>query len=184
MFAYLATCAEYGLQHEPISLGICTNWPSDKVPAAPIIHYCQPIFGNDGSAIFNKHTYEPWSRLETDVEPARDYGRDLVALINRYVDGLTGRIGPAPAYSRPARCEGIKEGHVLDDLLLERAKDGASLWLNGSGKAVWEMCSGLHDVDAIASELSARFTADHATILAQVRGVVGQLHAIEFVELK
>ncbi len=184
MFAYLATCAEYGLQHEPISLGICTNWEPEKVPDAPIIHYCQPIVGKDNATIFNKHTYEPWSRLEALVEPARDCGRDLVTLINRYVDGLNGTIAPAPAYSRPVRCEGIMEGRVLDDLLLERSRDGANLWLNGSGKVVWDMCSGLHDIDAIASELTAQFTADHDTILAQVRGILGQLHAIEFVELK
>jgi hypothetical protein len=184
MFAYLATCAEYGLQHEPISLGICTNWESEKVPEAPIIHYCQPIVGKDNATIFDKHTYEPWSRLDALVEPARDYGRALVTLINRYVDGLNGTIAPAPAYSRPVRCEGVMEGRVLGDLLLERSRDGANLWLNGSGKVVWDMCSGLHDIDAIASELTARFAADHDTILAQVRGIVGQLHAIEFVELK
>jgi aspartate kinase len=54
MFAYLAVCSEYGLKHQPIPLGICTNWEPADVPDAPIIHYCQPIIGKDGSKIVNR----------------------------------------------------------------------------------------------------------------------------------
>ena len=183
MFAYLAACAEYGLQHEPISLGICTNWDPADVPDAPIIHYCQTILGNNGKTIFNKHTYKPWSRVDTAVEPDRD--RDLVMLINEHIDSLQGlEAAPAPANSRPHCRDGIMEGRVLDDFLLERPKDGANLWLNSSGKAIWELCDGSRTIEEIAAQLGARFAADHAAILPEVCSIVGKLHAIDFLDLK
>ena len=184
MFAYLAVCSEYGLKHQPIPLGICTNWEPADVPDAPIIHYCQPIIGKDGSKMFNKHTYKPWSRVGTTVEPERDYGRDLVTLINQYVDNLEGTISPPPVYSRPVWREGIMEGRVLDELLLERPKDGASLWLNGSGKAIWDLCNGSHNIDGIAAQLSTQFAVERLAVLPDVLSVVSRLHAIEFLDLK
>lgn len=183
MFAYLATCAEYDLQHEPISLGICTNWDPADVPDAPVIHYCQAIHRKDGETVFNKHTYRPWSRVDTNVELDRD--RDLLVLINEYTDALQGLgSGPAPAKSRPSCREGIMEGRVLDDFLLERPKDGASLWLNSSGKAVWELCDGSRSIEDIAAELGGRFDVDRDAILPEICAIVGKLHAIAFVELK
>jgi hypothetical protein len=183
MFAYLAACTEYGLQHEPIPLGICTNWEPADVPDAPIVHYCQQIFGTDGKTIFNKHTYKPWSRLDTAVELERD--RTVVTLINEHVDSLQGLGGaPAPANSRPHYRDGIMEGRVLDDFLLERPKDGASLWLNSSGKAVWELCDGSRTIEEIAAKLGARFAVDQLVILPEVRSIVGKLHAIEFLDLR
>jgi len=184
MFAYLAVCSEYSLKHQQIPLGICTNWEPADVPDAPIIHYCQPIIGKDGSKIFNKHTYKPWSRVGTTVEPERDYGRDLVTLINQYVDNLEGTISPPPVYTRPVWREGIMEGRVLDELLLERPKDGASLWLNGSGKAIWDLCNGSHNIDGIAAQLSTQFAVERLAVLPDVLSVVSRLHAIEFLDLK
>jgi hypothetical protein len=97
MYAYLAACAEYGLQHAPISLGVCTNWQSRDVPEAPIIHYCQAILGTDGREIFHKHRYTPWARIDTSVEPEHDYGRDLIALLNDYIDDSGGIILKPPS---------------------------------------------------------------------------------------
>ena len=65
MLAYLAVCAEYGLHHDPISLGVCTNWQPEDAPDAPIIHYCQAIRGKKGEEIFFKQTYAPWASVET-----------------------------------------------------------------------------------------------------------------------
>jgi len=182
MFAYLVACAEYGLQHEPVSLGTCADGNAADVPDAPIVHYRQPIFGKDGKTIFDKHTYQPWSRVDTAVEFERD--RDIVTLINECVDGQVGLDAPAPVNSRPECCEGIMEGRVLDDLLLERPEDGASLWLNSSGKAIWEFCDGSRTIEEIAVQLGTRFAVDHLPILPEVRSIVGKLHAIKFLDLR
>jgi FkbM family methyltransferase len=86
MYAYLAACAEYRLDHEPISLGICTNWRPADAPEAPIIHYCQAILDRDGNEIFFKYRYRPWSRIDTTRKPSQPYGNDLIAIINDYVE--------------------------------------------------------------------------------------------------
>jgi hypothetical protein len=59
MYAYLVACAEYQLDHEPTSLGICTNWRPADAPEAPIIHYCQAFLDRDGNEIFSKYRYRP-----------------------------------------------------------------------------------------------------------------------------
>ena len=183
MLAYLAACTEYGLQHEPISLGICTNWDPAKVPDAPIVHYCQRILSTDGKTIFNKHTYNPWTRLDGPVELDRD--RTVITLINAYIDDEQGLgAAPAPANSRPFAREDIMEGRVLDEFLLERPQDGSSLWLNSSGKAVWELCDGSLTVEDIATQLGARFAVDYSVILPEVCAIVGKLHTVAFLGLR
>lgn len=175
MFSYLAACAEYDLQHTPISLGICTNWPPESVPDAPIIHYCQPILDKNGTEIFFKQTYTPWNRIDTQLEPRHDYGRDLVNIVNAFVDETDGTIRPASLDTVPRWSEDVKEGRVIDDMLLEHSMNDQGIWLNSSGKAIWELCDGSRSVDQIGSELSSRFGIDKHELIAQVQSTVGQL---------
>ena len=184
MFAYLAACAEYGLQHEPISLGICTNWPPERVPEAPIIHYCQVISGKNGQEIFGKHSYTPWARLDTSVEPEQDYGRDLVEIVNAYIDDSLGIVRPPSLSNCPIQRKGVMEGRVIDEMLLELPAEGRSLWLNISGKAIWELCDGIRTIDEIGLELGKRFTAGERDFSADVLSTVGQLHSVGFLKLQ
>ena len=64
MFGYIIAAAECGLAHEAANLGICTNWSPADVPDAPIIHYCQSIQSNEGEALWNKRSYQPWEKIE------------------------------------------------------------------------------------------------------------------------
>jgi hypothetical protein len=182
MFAYLAACAEYGLSHEPASLGICTNWDSAKAPDCPVIHYCQPIAAADGTSIFSKFTYEPWKCLDTMLEPQTDYGRDLVEIINDCVNTN----GPPPittSASRPRWRAGVMEGRVLDEMLLENTANGGSIWLSGSGKAVWELCDGKLRIEEIGTVLSQRFAAERKAIVADVVLTVEALRGAGFVDI-
>jgi hypothetical protein len=95
MYAYIVACAEYGLVHEPASLGICTNWLPEQAPAAPIIHYCQDVLSSSGEKIFGKFSYRPWDRVNANMTPQHDYGRDMAAIVNEYVDRLQGSSGKA-----------------------------------------------------------------------------------------
>jgi hypothetical protein len=183
MFAYLAACAEYGLDHEPAALGICTNWNPADVPDTPIIHYCQPILGNDGSEIFYKHTYKPWAYVNTDSEPAQAYGRDLIALVNDYVRDVAGtRQTPTPG-SRPTWRNGVMEGRVLDEILLEIPAECSSLWLNASGKAIWELCDGSRRIEEIGSILSEKFAIGQDAIMPDIIATVERLHEVRFLDL-
>ncbi len=183
MFAYLAACAEYGIDHETASLGICTNWNPADVPDAPIIHYCQPILSTDGGEIFYKHTYKPWAFVDTNAEPRQAYGRDMIALVNDYVRDVAGiRQTPTPA-TRPTWRNGVMEGRVLDEILLEIPDECSSLWLNASGKAIWELCDGSRRIEEIGSILSDRFAIGKDAIMPDIIATVERLHEVRFVDL-
>lgn len=183
MFAYLAASAEYRLRHEQITLGVCTNWPPSAAADAPIIHYTQRIFDQNDRVIFWKHNYKPWTRLDASIEPKHDYGRSLVTLINDYIDDAEGIVRPPPLYLRPQWREQVKEGRVLDDLLLELPVDKRSLWLNASGKAIWELCDGERTISDIGDELAQRFDGNSRDVTADVATTLGQLRAAGFLEL-
>ena len=183
MFAYVVACAEYGLRHEPTSLGICTNWRSEDVPDHAVIHYCQPITASDGTEIFHKHRYVPWSRVDITPEPREAYGRELVALVNAKIDNAGGTVTPPALYTRPRRCAGIMEGRVVDDILLEKPDNGGSLWLNATGKAVWDLCDGSRAIEEMGPELCRDFFGEPAGVTADAAAVIGQLHAAGFLEI-
>jgi hypothetical protein len=184
MYAYLVACAEYRLQHEPASLGICTNWRPQDAPEAPIVHYCQAIFDRDGHEIFSKFSYQPWTRIDTLGEPELDYSRDLVAIINDYVDETNGKLGKITFNQRPRRREGVMEGRVLDEILLEVPSEGRSIWVNASGKVTWDLFDGELTIGQIKSELARRFQADERKVGADVISLVEQLHQYGYLEIR
>lgn len=184
MFAYLVACAEYRLQHEPASLGICTNWRPQEAPEAPLIHYCQPIMDQEGREIFNKFTYQPWSSVDPAAEPEYDYGKDLINIINAFAGDCNHDGGKPSFHQRPKRCDGVMEGRLMDEILLEVPADGRSIWLNMSGKATWDLCDGEHTIEQIKSELGKRFQADERQVGADVVSLVEQLQRYGYLEIR
>jgi Coenzyme PQQ synthesis protein D (PqqD) len=184
MYAYLVACAEYGLQHKPLSLGICTNWQADDAHGAPIIHYSQPVLSEDGQEIFTKHGYAPWTRIDTLVEPEYEYGRDLIAVLNEYIDHINHNVRQPSFNSCPKWRDGVMEGRVVDEILLEAPADGRSVWLNISGKAIWELCDGSRTLDQIRSELERRFSANGRDLKADVLSLVEQLRRHGFLGIQ
>jgi hypothetical protein len=177
MFAYIVAAAEYGLHHEPISLGVCTNWPPAAAPDAPIVHYCQPIKGTDGQELFNKQSYKPWASVDTASPPEQDYGRDLIALVNDYVDDLTGTVRPPSLTSRPKRRDGVMEGRVLGELMLDLPSENRRVWLNSSGKVIWELCEGSLTIRELGARLADEFAADEGGVTADVLSTVSHLRS-------
>ena len=184
MFAYVAASAEYGLQHEPAALGVCTNWDPADAPDAPIIHYCQSIVAADGRELFNKYSYQPGNALDTSAVPLCDYGNDLVAIVNDFVEKTYGVVTPPSPRGRPSRCDDVLEGRVVDDILLEVPPEGRSVWLNSTGKAVWDMCDGSRTVDEIGAALSDRFDAERAMVTAQVTATITQLRSAGLLKVR
>lgn len=183
MFAYIAAAAEYGLRHEPVSLGICTNWRAEDVPDPAIIHYCQPIKARDGTEVFHKHSYSPWDRVDTKLEPSETYGGAFVTLVNACIDAAEGAARPPGLYVRPRRSSSIMEGRVVDEILLEKPDDGGSLWLNNTGKAVWDLCDGSRTIEEMGAELCRQFSGPADTVTADVAATIGQLHAAAFLDI-
>jgi hypothetical protein len=184
MYAYVATCAEYGLRHDPISLGICTNWLPREAPDAPIVHYCQPILAKNGRQLFSKISYKPWMRVDTSLEPEFDYGKDLVAAVNGYIDNGGKALRKLSFDQRPKRNAAVMEGRVIDEILLEIPTDGRSVWLNVSGKATWDLCDGFKTIRDITSELNWKYAASGPDISGDVMGIIEQLHRHGFLEIR
>jgi hypothetical protein len=184
MLAYLVASAEYGIQHQPASLGICTNWDPQDAPDAPLIHYCQPILDRNGQEIFSKRRYAPRTRIDTTSEPNEDYGRDLIRLVNDHVAALQAAAAGLHLEARPTRRNGVMEGRVADELRLELPAEARSIWLNVSGRAIWELCDASRTIRDIEAELESRFCAAGRDLTADVVSLVRELREAGFLEIR
>ena len=80
--------------------------------------------------------------------------------------------------TRPRRLPGIREFHVGDEAVLVLPEDSQrplepqattnALTLNGSGRAIWELCDGARSIREITEALAARFSADREVLSHQV----------------
>ena len=100
MYAYLIVAAEAGLVHQQASLGICTNWSPERVVNTPLIHYCQPILSPDGQELWAKGTYRPWQRSRDPQRAQHDYGRDLLYMLNRFIQHREAHRDASPRHDR------------------------------------------------------------------------------------
>lgn len=86
MYGLLAAVGETDLTVRYETLGAWMNWPEDFVAGAPIIHYCQPVAGKDGTRLWYKQDYRPWEDLGIDPnDAALDYCRDLLHLLDQFI---------------------------------------------------------------------------------------------------
>lgn len=184
MYGYLIACAEYGLKHEHQHLGICTNWDADSMPDSNIIHYCQPIHDKSDRVIFSKHDYQAWSKVDVSVPGKHYYDRELATILNNYIDQLPPPLIVITGTTKPKRRDDVMEGRVSDHLLLEIPNESKRLFLNASGKIIWELCDGNRSIDELASVLGQQFEVDIETMAEQIRQIVEQLNQIGFVECR
>lgn len=183
MYAYFVACAEYELEHETAPLGIITDWQPETVPDAPIVHYCQPVSGKDGTILFNKHEYEAWSPVDLSAQAQQPHSADLMALIGEYLVASGAMELPVSQDSRPKWADGVMEGRLLDQLLLEKPQTGAKIWLNESGLAIWELCDGKRLFKEILRELSVLFEVSPMVLEADVTATVRDLAKQGFLTL-
>ena len=173
MFAYAVAAAEYGLHHKLSNLGICTNWPADKMPDTPIIHYCQPILGTKGEEIWFKGGYQPWQGIETSAVPADHYGRELIDLINEFA--MQWQEQQQSGNRPPRRREDVLESRVGDELMLQPMGGKQGFWLNGSGRLIWELCDGNRTLEQIERELAESFDDPKNSLGSDLRATIAQL---------
>ncbi len=154
MYAYAIVAAEAGLEHELADLGVCTNWSPAQAPDAPIIHYCQPIEGAGGEVLWSKHRYRPWERVAEPERARHDYGRDLLALLNRYANR---RAAGDLRSMRPKRRNGVR-GKADGDLLVLRVPgSNREFSLNGAAQRIWELCDGTSTVEELSRTLGREY---------------------------
>jgi hypothetical protein len=179
MYGFIMACAEVDLPTELGTLGICTNWSPEVVKDAPIIHYCQRIEDREGQMIWSKGTYRPWEPVPDPETAAVDYGRDLLALINEYVEART----LDGAALRPRRRAGVQERRHGEETELVALGSDRGFLLNFSAQAIWEQCDGERTVETIARELAERFDAPPEQIQADVEAGVRALDRAGVLEL-
>ena len=85
--------------------------------------------------------------------------------------------------SRPKRLDGVMEGRILDEILLEIPTAGRSIWLNVSGKAAWDLCDGERTIAQITSQLGKCFQADERQLDTDVLSLFEQLHHYGYLEM-
>jgi hypothetical protein len=100
------------------------------------------------------------------------------------VGQATPSAGKISLNNRPKRLDGVMEGRVLDEILLEIPTDGRSIWLNVSGKAAWDLCDGERTIAQIKSELGKHFQADERQLGADVLSLFEQLHRYGYLEMR
>ncbi len=155
---YAIAAAEYGLEHEVGAYGICTDWSPESAANAPIIHYCRPIVSQQDEILFAKGKYQPWQRVPSPSLAKHEYGRDLLALVNTFVDELQGETIPEVTRStRPRSRPGVVQRRYGDEILLEAPWCSDSFQLNVSAHAIWSLCDGRHTVGQISDALQQAF---------------------------
>lgn len=86
MMAFVVAAAELGICFTEQHLAAVLNWPEGDNEEAPVIHYCQAVEAKDGSQLWFKQGYQPWSATNADPAMAKlPYCGDLVAILNQYV---------------------------------------------------------------------------------------------------
>ena len=173
MLAYVAAAAEYGLEHEVVSLGICTNWPPKMAPDAPVIHYCNAVLDEKGETIWSKLTYDPWAKVDASAVPEHDHGRDLIALVNEFARQMSPSRHAEAAI--PQRRDDVLESRVGDELMLQQRGTEQGFWLNESGRIIWELCDGTRTIDQIEGELAARFAGSEADVKSDLQSTIDHL---------
>ncbi len=161
MFAYAIVTAEAGLAHELTSLGICTNWSPHDAVDAPIIHYCQAIEGNAGESLWSKYDYQPWRRVVDPSRARHDYGRTLLALLNRCVND---RAVTDLDEARPQRRVGVREVQDGSGIVLCAPGSNRQFSLNHAAERVWRLCDGVRTVIAIRGELEREYERGERTL--------------------
>ena len=91
MYAFVGVLAEDGIDLTEEPLTAWMNWPEDVVAGAPIIHYCQVVESDDGTALWSKRDYRPWEPVGADPGAARlDYCRELLTILTRVIERKRG----------------------------------------------------------------------------------------------
>ena len=161
------------------ALGVCTHWSDERMKDAPIIHYSHAIADRNGESIWSKESYRPSEHAPDPSLAAEEHGRDLLTLVNEYVDQ---RLGEERAALRPRRSRGVTRRRRGNELALQPPGSSEAMVLNVSAEAIWELCDGERSLLTIAEELARRFEVAPEQILPDIEASVRRLVDIGAVE--
>lgn len=86
MYGLVSAAASGNLTFSLEQIGAFVGWPDEAVGDAPIVHYCQDVVSDEGDLLWSKSDYQPWARVEEADRARHSYCRDLLAVLNEYVE--------------------------------------------------------------------------------------------------
>lgn len=95
---------------------------------------------------------------------------------------LTYRLGTMVA-ERPRQKECVRSYSLWDEMLLYSSNEEMAFSLNGSAKAIWELCDGSRTITEISQELGRCFGASGEALLPDVIAAITQLHQLGLLKL-
>ena len=96
---------------------------------------------------------------------------------------------PKPEHTWPCRLNGIEEYSLGEEMLLYFSDFEKGFSLNGSSKAIWELCDGRHTLVEISQELGKRLGVSGndlllCELLSDVIATTTQLRDLGILELE
>ncbi|MEM7584910.1 MAG: PqqD family protein [Acidobacteriota bacterium] len=92
--------------------------------------------------------------------------------------------GSEPPEMRPARCEGVREARVLDQMILDVPGQEGSVSLNPSSAWIWQLVDGARTVSGIARQLEQQFDKAHGELEGDVQAALEQLRNVGALDLE
>lgn len=145
VFAYMIAAAEYGLIHTPAQLGSNPPWPEHDSPDSlnsPLVHYCHPVRDENDATLFAKADYTPWTPVPEPQQASTGIGRDILAIINRFIAQRDGGLPVIPPSLMPQHRKDVRHAQVDGQHLLMSRDGRDQLWLSGDEWAIWQQCDG------------------------------------------
>jgi hypothetical protein len=184
LVAYRIAVAEHRLVHdlEPLAQDAKAAETTLQPSQVPLLDLTSPILGAGGELVFDFEATTGTLDLPPSGPVPSMRGRLLLGMI-RHLLSPASALDPVRLTDRPMQVSRVREGWVLDRLMLIRGQDEAKVWLNTSGSAIWSLCDGLLSLTEISNELSRIYEAPVEHILPDVWDVVVKLHSAGLIRL-
>lgn len=88
---------------------------------------------------------------------------------------MTKRLSAVPSYRFARNADAERNATARYDELLVRLPSGGTWTISSTGKAIWDLCDGTRDCDAIAGQLASRHFGDAAIIRRDVKEFLMEL---------
>lgn len=83
----------------------------------------------------------------------------------------------------PTESGGVMLLHISPQVKVSDQKSLKCIFLNSTGRAIWEMCDGWHSVQEMVTELAERFGVDEDVMGPDVYRLLEQLQSVGMVEI-
>ena len=176
--AYAIAAAEYRIPHKSRKMAV---EPGDKKADCKVLNYRSPIKSSKARIVWDTGSYMPWE-LCKPKQAAPGVGRTFLSYLLEYA--TLRESGGHLDTRRPRRCLGVREAHVMENVLLEIPGEVEPLTLNSSAASIWKLCDGHRTLGDMVEALQLQFEVPRKLLCADVELAINHLHAKGAVDLE